>query len=302
MTWTTTIGAKFTHAEYLPLIAQQIATRDLFMGAIDAITTDKPSYHWNRESTAVADDMGFVGCSDTTSLTMDPTETSISLEYFHLATELCVFSNQYETYNDQVAAQIVSLARKSARVFGKMAINGTGSSQPKGLKAWVSAGQTIALNGALTLSALDNLIGKIEVGHENMVLVTNTAIADQLRALARSNGFALPDVTLPNGRQTISFRGYPVLESNWVFKAELGGHAASVYAVSLGDEGFKMTLGTPNAKLGAQEINPGAFGPFQFLQTPVNTGSAKFGINMYARLNFAQFSDQALARLSGVSY
>lgn len=303
MAWTTTIGQKFTHNEYLPIIASAIARRDHFLGMIDTTITSKPGIHFLREATDVADEMGWVGCEDTTKLTMDPTEISVALEYFHLSTELCVFSNQYDTYNDQVLAQIQSLARKAGRNLGNQLINGAGGGKPKGLRAWVSAGQTIALNGALTFEALDNLIAQIQVGAENLVLVTNTQLADKVRQLARANGFALPDVTLPNGQNAISFRGYPIIETSWVHKAEIGGTASSIYAVSLDTtEGFHMVMGEPNAKLGSQELMAGELGPFQFLKTPVLTGSAKHGVNMYSRINLVLKSERLAARLSGITY
>lgn len=304
MAWTETIGAKYTHDKYFADVVNEINVNANVLAQLEAEETTHPGYHWVREDGSIFDTDGFITCSDTvTSLTDAGDEQNLPLRLFALRTEVCTFSNQYDTYTSQVEAQVRSLLRKSGRAMEHFLINGTGvSPQPTGLKNQIAASQVISSGGAngdsLTFDKLDDLIAKVKVRGPNMAFITNRSIQDKFRALARSSGYSLDEVMLPNGVNVPSFRGYPILDSEYVRANESKGDAStlsSVYFTNLdfpGGYGFGMVLGIP------PEV-PGIIrraGPFSIIQATHSATKLSYIYFLQARVAFVLLSTQAAAR------
>jgi len=303
MAWTTTIGDKFTHAEYWPLIASTITADANLLAALDGTVTSHPSWHHNREEDANLDQGGFITCSDSvTSLSMSPTEVTTALRFFNLRTEICDFSNQYDTYNNQEEVQIQSLLKKAGRAMEYFAINGDGSSpNPKGIKNQVDGSHTVDHSGAaLTLAALDDLYDTVKERSNNMAWIAPPQLESKIRQLARGNDFALSEIELPNGVQASSFRGYPVIRSEFVERNENGGTDSSIYLVNLdfpAGQGYGMVMGEPKQQRNAL---PGT-GPFQIFEAGHSDSKAASFWFVQARIAFVLHSLQGAARLKGVS-
>lgn len=304
MAWTTTIGDKFSTNLYWPLVASTITNEANFLAVLNGMPTDKPGYHWNREQDANLDQGGWIDCAtNATSLTMDPDEFSVALKQQVLATEICDISNQYSNPTEQLGAQIKNLLRKAGRAIEYTLINGVGTGNiPKGLKTWVSSGQTIDnASVTLTFAALDALISKVPVRGlaSNHVFVTNKAIIDKVRALLRGTGAFYPENNLPAGFSDVSYRGFRFVSSDYV-ELNDSGATGSIYFVNIEfpTDGFGMILGVANQSL--SRFVEADMGPFRLINAGHDPLKPKVYYQLQARMAFALGSDKAAARLKAV--
>lgn len=303
MAWTTTIGDKFTHSQYLPIIARAITANAHVVSAIDARTTTHPSIHLNREQDSTLDSGGWTDCStEITSLSMNPTEVTFPVKMYSTRTEICDRSNQYDTYNDQIEVQLNSLMRKAGRGLEWTVINadtGENSNQPKGLKAQVT--NTIDATGdALTFAYLDELMRETKEQSANMAFITNPILVDKFRSLARANGYKLDEVSLPNGFMAPSFRGFPIISSEFVYANENDGTDSSVYFVNLditSGQGFGFYFGMPPAIPDAME----GTGPFSLINAGHSLTLPTRTWQLQMRLACVLHSLEAATRLEGLS-
>lgn len=310
MVWATSIGDKFQPAEYWATVADTITLESNVLAAISIKTIPGRTLHFNQESETVNDDGFAIVCSDTpTSLTMDPDEVNISLATFAYNTELCDFSSLSGDIDDQREVQIRSLLRKAARATEKQLILGSGSSpNAKGLKNWITSGQTVDnAGGVLTsralLQKLDQLVTKTKVRSLSSAFIASPEMIDHIRdAMRNVNGFYPDyDYAMPSGFMAIRYRGFPVLPSEFVEANDgvVGGDpTGSVYFVNLdfnGANGFGMVFNPnfTNAPVVAD------FGLYKAVRKGLASKASEI-TQLQTAYNFALRSTKAAARLKGI--
>jgi len=153
--------------------------------------------------------------------------------------------------NDQKAVQIASKAKKVARSYQHMLINGSGASnQFSGLLNLCPAGQTIsgAVNGTQfsSLKLLDDLMAKVKdkdgrVDYFAMNIREINAYYDLLRTLG---GASIGEVvTLPSGEQVPGYRGVPIFRNDFIPITQTQGTATNATTIFCGtiDDGSMST-------------------------------------------------------------
>lgn len=307
MAWDRTIGTDTQNPNLALKLARAISWHDNVLQFLDPQPTNSGTVRVVRESTAVYDDAGWVACSGTpTSITMDPTPQNIDLQMWDISTEICDTAglyNQGAVGGGQAALQMASLTRWTGRGLGKALINGTGvAPQPTGLINWISAPQILDQAGvALTLRDLDDLVTQVREKSGMCAFVTNPLVANMIREIMSSANYQAPTYGLPNGFQALTYRGFPILESDFVFAGD-DGHSDrySIYFANFdmsAGQGFGMYIGKPGPGIGAIPVQQ----TDHFLIYDARSATPASGNrHIQTHVAFIRHSVQAAARLKSV--
>ncbi len=207
---------------------------------------------------------------------------------------------------DQVAIEISSKAKSIGRLFQTGMATGTGATpQMNSLHSMVDATQytTASAGQALSLALLDELMDLVKAkdGMVDWIMMPARTIR-AYKVLLRSLGGTPADwvVTMPGGRQVISYEGVPIFKNEYLSVLETangaaltGGALTSVYA-GVFDDGSQ--------KVGIAGIHPESV-PAGIQVEPVGAQEAKdtsiWRVKQYA--NFAAFNRRGIARLPSIN-
>lgn len=199
---------------------------------------------------------------------------------------------------DQLGTQIALKVKSMARTYQGAVVNGNATSNPKefdGLKALVTADQTISAGvngGALTLTALDELLDKVPNGADFIMMRSGTrrAYVAQLRAASGNTGAMIqhPNFDVP----VLAHNGVPIIVNDYLPGDEAQGTApatASVYAVRANElDGLHGLYGGDAAGIRVEAIG-----------TVQNRDAIRTRVKWYCGL--ALKSTKSVARLKGVT-
>lgn len=206
-----------------------------------------------------------------------------------------------ETMSDtesQLGTQIALKVKAMARTFQGSVVNGDSATNAKefdGLRALVSEPQTIAAGvngGALTLSALDELLDKVPNGADFIMMRSGTrrAFVAQLRAAGGNTGQLLQH---PNfDHPVLQHNGVPIIINDYLPADEALGSAGattSIYAVRANEmDGLHGLYGGEAAGIRVESIG-----------TVQNKDAVRTRVKWYCGL--ALKSTKSVARLKGIT-
>lgn len=155
--------------------------------------------------------------------------------------------------NDQTAIQVASKAKSAGRKFQDQLINGDGTgNQFVGLMGLVPESQTIYANagaangGALSFADLDALIDLVtdRDGHVDFIMMHRRTRRSYYALLRALGGTSPGDIyTMPNGQQTVAYRGIPILANDYIPITQVRGTATNATTVFAGnfDDGSRTS-------------------------------------------------------------
>jgi len=207
---------------------------------------------------------------------------------------------------DQMAAEVRSKAKSIGRLFQTGMATGTGTSpQMNSMHSVVDASQytTASAGQALSFALLDELLDLVKAkdGQVDFIQMPARTIRSY-KALLRALGGTPADwvITLPSGRQVVSYEGIPIFKNEYLSVTETANGAAlttgaltSVWA-GVFDDGTQ--------KVGISGINPNGI-PAGIQVEAVGAQEAKdtriVRVKQYA--NFVNFNRRGLARLPSIN-
>lgn len=199
---------------------------------------------------------------------------------------------------DQLGTQIALKAKAMARTFQDSMVNGDNIARPKefdGLKALVAAGQVIpngTNGGALTLTAMDQLVDQVPNGPDMLMMRSGTrrAYVAQLRAAGGNTGAMIqhPNFDVP----ILAHNGVPICINDYLPANETlgtGTSLCSVYAVRANElDGLHGLYGGDAAGIRVESIG-----------TVQTKDAVRTRLKWYCGM--ALKSTKSVARLSGVT-
>lgn len=287
--------------------AEKLSENDLVRGVIEEVIdkddlfailpfthTEGKAYVYNRENGVVEAD--FLDPNDIVNEAAATfTEVTTNLRILAHDVDIDKFlASTMSDANDQVAVQLAAKAKGLARKFRRTLITGDNATNAKefdGVAKLVSAPQAIAVNGALTLSALDELLDAVPNGADAIFMRSGTVRA--FRALLRAAGGTTPEhLMLPqfDGRAVLCHNGVPVLVNDFIPTVVGTPDTCSIYAARLNeDDGLHGLFG---GETGAgMKVEP--------IGTVQNKDAWRYRVKWYAGL--ALKSTRSLAALTGVT-
>lgn len=284
---------KLSEIDLVRGVIEEVIDKDDLFAILPFTRTDGKAYVYNREKTVVE------------AVFLDPSEAipEGAAEFTEVVTKLRILAHDVDVdkflagtmsdANDQVAVQLAAKAKGLGRKFRRTLIvgdNATNSKEFDGLAKLcaATATQNIALNGALTLSALDELLDNVPNGADVIFMRSGTIRA--YRALLRAAGGTTPEhLMLPqfDGRAVLAHNGVPILVNDFIPEES---NACAVYAARLNEDDGVHGLfgGSSGAGMSVEPIG-----------TVQNKDSWRYRVKWYAGL--ALKSTRSLARLTGVS-
>jgi hypothetical protein len=294
----------------MPLLkaeAEKLSENDLVRGVIEEVIekddlfailpftrTEGKAYVYNRETTVVEADF------------LDPNEEvqEGAATFAEVVTKLRILAHDVDVdkflassmsdANDQVAVQLAAKAKGLARKFRRTLVIGDNTANPKefdGIGKLVSPSQSIALDGALSLSALDELADSIPNGADVFLMRSGTVRA--FRALLRAAGGTVPEsIMVENfGRPMLAHNGIVILVNDYIpALGAVGSEKCDVWALRLNeDDGLHGLFGGQT----------GAGMAVEAIGTVQNKDAWRYRVKWYAGL--ALKSTKSLARLTGVT-
>lgn len=199
---------------------------------------------------------------------------------------------------DLVGQQVASKAKSVGRLYEQMMITGDKTGNPttdfNGLANVVSAGQTIAAGGALSLGLLDQLIGKVtSQGTKVDFLMANYREMLKLADLTRTLGGTDAEWVTVNGIRTLFWAGIPVYRNDYIPTNEgVGSNESSIYAGNF-DDGSESVGIVGLTSVNDFGINVDNIGPAE------NKDNDIWRVKFYA--GFSSFSDLGLAKIDGIT-
>jgi len=193
----------------------------------------------------------------------------------------------YRNPNDLRAEVIAEKAKAVAYAFNDAFFNGTGlTNQPTGIFNLVTAGQTLALGGAVySLDLLDQLIDLVKPGKPDAILMSKRS-RRQLKALMRASGSQIENDLNKFGQRISYYDGIPiVVDDNISDAGGVGTNQSKIAAVKFG---FNTGVcGLMNGMIQAEDVGN--------LETK---DARRTRLKWYVGL--CNFSDLALAVMTGV--
>jgi hypothetical protein len=290
---------KLTNNDLVSGIVEEIIEKDETFALLPFVKTEGKAYVYNREN--VLSTVDFLDPNDTVAEgAMTLTEVTTKLRILAGDVDVDNFlAGTMSTVNAQKAIQIAAKAKAMARKFKDAMVNGDSAVDTKsfdGLRKLTVAGQTIAAgaNGAaLTLSMLDDLLDRVLVGADAIVMRRGTIRA--YRALLRAtNGTDAAMIEIPNyGAPVLGFNGIPILTNDYLPSNEVQGSSGavctSVYAVRMNEaDGFHGLYGGNDAGFVVEDVG--------IVQ---NKDATRTRIKWYT--GCALKSTKSVARLSGIT-
>ena len=204
--------------------------------------------------------------------------------------------------NDQRTAQIMGKAKRAARQYQDMFINGTGASnQFSGLINLVAESQKVdtgANGGPISFRILDDLISKV-IDKDGQVdwMCMNIRTMNSLAELYRNLGGAgiVEVMTMPSGRSVPMYRSVPIYRNDWIpiDQVKGGGSAQTTIFAGTWDEG-----GRENGIAGLTPLNNAGIGVVPVGQAE-NSDDTIDRVRWYCGL--ANFSQLGLASADGIT-
>lgn len=273
-------------------VIEEVIDRDELFALLPFTRTDGKAYVYNRENGVV--EAEFLDPNDIVPEGA-ATFTEVMTKLRILAHDVDVdkfLATSMSDANSQVAVQLAAKAKGLGRKFRRTLIVGDNSVNNKefdGIQTLCAqnAGQNIEVNGALTLSMLDELADAIPNGADVFMMRSGTLRA--FRALLRAAGGATPESYMLEdfGRPLPSHNGLPIIVNDFI---PVETDACAVYAMRLNeDDGLHGLFGG----------HTGAGMAVEPIGTVQNKDAWRWRVKWYAGL--ALKSTKSLARLTGVT-
>lgn len=293
---------KLSNNELVSGVIEEIIERDDLFAVLPFVGTNGKAYVYNRET---ADNL-------TTGTGMpkfaDPNDTVVegAASFEEITTRLRIligdvdvdkFLQETESdVNNQKAEQIKAKAKALARLYRHALVNGnatTDSKQFDGLIAMTTTGnqnynasQTIAVDGALTLSKLDELLDAIPYG-ANCIMMHPATIRSFRTLMRAAGGTTAAEYMMPAfGRPMLTHNGVPIITNEYIPNAASTG--SYVFAMRLNEsDGLHGLYGGASAGIRVEDVG-----------TVQNKDATRIRLKWYAGL--ALKSTRSLAVLTGV--
>lgn len=299
-------------------VVEEIIEKDETFAMLPFVRVNGKAYVYNRELTLAQ--VNFANPNDITNESASnfaQVTATLKILIGDVDVDKFLESTMSDT-NDQKATQIALKAKQMGRTFKQTLVQGNATTSPTqfdGLRQLVvnaaDPNMTIALNGALSLTALDQLADAVILGADAFIMRPGTIRA--YRALLRLQyGTHAAMVEIPNfGIPVLSHNGIPILRNDWIPADETvgatpasgmspsltaaggmaanTGNACSVYAIKFDEgQGVHALYGGDDAGIVVEDIG-----------TVQNKDATRTRLKWYTSL--ALKSTRALGRLSGVT-
>lgn len=290
-------AAKLSNNQLVAGVIEEIIEKDELFAVLPFVGINGKAYVYDRENALASAD--FLDPNDVVNEGAS-TFTEVTSKLRVLAGDVDVDKFLQETMsdtNDQRATQIALKAKGVARKFKATLVAGDNTGNPKefdGVKNLVSSPMTLsagANGGALSLSALDELLDSVILGADALVMRPGTIRA--YRSLLYATGGITPAmVEVPNFGAVLGHNGTPILRNDFLPINEVLGAAnatCSIYAVRLNElDGLHGLYGGGSAGLRVEDIG-----------TVQNKDADRIRVKWYCGL--ALKSTRSLARLKGIT-
>lgn len=291
-----TEAEKLSENDLVRGIIEEVIEKDDLFAVLPFTRTSGKAYVYNRETTVVEAD--FLDPNDAVN------EGAAGVE--EIVTKLRILAHDVDVdkflattmsdANSQVAVQLAAKAKGLARKFRRTLVIGDNTTNPKefdGIAKLVApnASQNIAVDGALTMTKLDELLDAIPLGANVIVMRSGTVRA--YRALLRAAGGTTPsELMLPEfGHPVLCHNGVPILVNDYIpAPGAAGSETCDVFAMRLNeDDGLHGLFGGET----------GAGMAVEAIGTVQNKDAWRYRVKWYAGL--ALKSTRSLARLTGIT-
>lgn len=287
---------KLSETDLVRGIIEEVIDKDDLFSILPFVRTEGKAYVYDRETTVVEADF------------LDPNDTVAegAATFAEVVTKLRILAHDVDVdkflattmsdANGQVAVQLAAKAKGLARKFRRTLIIGDNATNPKefdGIAKLVSgnAAQNIAVDGALTMSNLDQLLDSVPNGADVLVMRSGTIRA--YRALLRAAGGTSPnELMLENfGKPMLCHNGIPILVNDYIpAPGVAGSEKCDVFAMRLNEDDGVHGLfgGQTGAGMAVEPIG-----------TVQNKDAWRYRVKWYAGL--ALKSTRSLSRLTGIT-
>ena len=290
---------KLSQNQVVQGLIEEIITVNEMFGLLPFAKVDGKAYLYKRENTLPT--VSFLDPNETVPESA-ATFTEVVAKLRILAGDVDVDKFLNETMSDtenQLATQLALKVKAMARQFQDTAVNGDATADPKsfdGMRALVAPAQVtpIAANGgALTLSALDQLVDSVPNKPDFLVMRSGTrrAYMALLRAAGGNTGAMIqhPNFDVP----VLAHNGTPIVINDYLPANEVqgtsGATTCSVYAVRANElDGLHGLYGGDAAGIRVESIG-----------TVQNKDAIRTRVKWYCGM--ALKSTKSLSRLSGIT-
>jgi hypothetical protein len=279
-------------------VIEEIIDRDEMFALLPFMGVDGKAYTYNREGTLSEGEF------------LDPYEVvpEGAATFEEVVTKLRILAGDVDLdkfmistmsdANPQLAIQLAAKAKALGRKLRRTLINGDSGVNAKefdGLRKLVPAEQTLIAGtdgGAVSLSALDELLDAVKLGADALMMRQGTWRA--IRALMRATGGITPEMIMIEnfGRPVPGYNGVPVIINDFITADETQGTGTdltSIYAVRFNEtDGFHGIYGGPNAGIVVEDIG-----------TIQNKDAVRWRVKWY--VGTALKATHSVARLRGVT-
>ena len=289
---------KLSNNDLVSGIIQEIIEKDATFALLPFAKTEGKAYVYIRENALPTVDF------------LDPNDVVLegAATFTEITTKLRIIAGDVDVdkfiestegnNNNQKAVQIAAKAKAMARTFKDKFLNGDNAGAPKefdGLKKLVVSGQTInsgANGAALTFSMLDDLLDKVTMGADAIVMRAGT-IRAYMALLRATGGTAAAMIQIPNfGVPVLSHNGVPILRNDFSVATEVlgtGTNLCSVYALRMNEaDGVHGLFGGDAAGFVVEDIG-----------TVQNKDATRTRVKWY--VGMALKSTKSASRLAGIT-
>lgn len=290
---------KLSQNQVVQGLIEEIITVNEMFALLPFAKVDGKAYLYKRENTLPS--VSFLDVNDAVPESA-ATFTEVVTKLRILAGDVDVDKFLSETMSDtenQLATQLALKVKAMARQFQDTAVNGDSVANPlsfDGMKALTAGAQTVAIaadGGALTLSALDQLVDSVPNKPDFLVMRAGTrrAYVALLRAAGGNTGAMIqhPNFDVP----VLAHNGVPIVINDWLPGTETQGasvgNTCSVYAVRANElDGLHGLYGGDAAGIRVESIG-----------TVQNKDAIRTRVKWYCGM--ALKSTKSLARLKGIT-
>lgn len=279
-------------------VIEEIIERDDLFAIMPFVKTDGKAYVYNREKTIGG--ATWLDPNDTVTeeaSTFEEAVAKLRILIGDVDIDKFLSTTQSDT-NDQIAIQIKQKAKGVARKFHETLANGnsqTNSKEFDGLHRLVTDEQTISAGtngGALTMSLLDELLDKVPLGADALVMRRGTIRAYRTLLRATSGTDAVMQMLEDFGRPMLTHNGVPIIMNEFLSATETVGSnskTCSIYAVRCNEaDGLHGLYGGDTAGITVENIG-----------TVQNKDATRIRLKWY--VSIALKSTKSIARLKGVT-
>ena len=255
---------KLSNNQLIAGVIEEIIDREQLFSMLDFEQVNGKAYVYDRENTI--DEGAFIDPVTDTVPEGAATFTEVTAKLRVLIGDVDVDSFLDETMSDtnsQMAVQIAAKAKGVGRKFKRTLMIGDSGTNPKefdGLAQLCAAGQVISAGtngGALTLSLLDELLDKVTLGADAIIMRPGTLRAH--RALLRAMGGASVENVVEGEYGPLpAHNNVPILLNDFIPNNETQGadpNTTSIYAVRFNmADGLHGLFGGPQAGIRYEDV------------------------------------------------